>query len=244
MGIYLTRNKPKSKICFFIVISALIGMLIGVVFNLLIYANQAAAASDSIKIIVNGELLNLDVEPVVVENRTLVPLRAIAEALGCSVGWNVKTQTATISGPMNIIKVRINSYYILKTSVFESIQDEEIEIDVPPITIRGRTMVPARAISESLNATVEWIQSSNTVVITTDYEWDEIKGFSDGFAIIRKGEKYGVVNQQAAIVVPIIYDKILPFSDGLAEVEKDGVKFYIDDKNNQYLQRSDKKPSK
>ena len=218
------------------------GMIVFLIaLGMLINICPVEAANDTIVIIVNGKTLRPDVDPIVVEGRTLVPLRAIAEALGCSIEWSVQTQTATITGLTDIIKFRINSYYILKTSIFDDVEEEEIEIDVPPMVIKGRTMAPLRAVSESLNATVQWVQATNTVIIKTDYEWDELKEFSEDLATVRKGEKYGVVNKHGVLVVPFIYDKILPFSDGLAEVEKDGTKFFIDGNNNQYVLRSDKK---
>ena len=211
-----------------------------IVLVMLFNAGAAFSAEIPISIVVNNRLLKTDVEPVVIEGRTLVPLRAIADALGCTIEWNVQSQTATIKSPVDTVIFRINSYVIVKTSVFDNKEDRDIEIDVPPMIIRGRTMVPVRAISEGLDAKVEWVKETNTVIIDVDYLWDHLGDFSEDLAPVRKGGKYGVINKQGVMVVPMIYDRISPFKDGFAEVEKDGVKFYIDEKNNQYLRKSDK----
>ena len=211
-----------------------------IVLVMLFNAGAAFSAEIPISIVVNNRLLKTDVDPLVIEGRTLVPLRAIADALGCTIEWNVQSQTATIRSPVDTIIFRINSYVIVKTSVFDNREDKDIEIDVPPMIVRGRTMVPVRAISEGLDAKVEWIKETNTVTINIDYQWDYLGEFSEDLAQVRKGGKYGLINRQGVMVAPMIYDSISPFKDGFAEVVKDGVKFYIDEKNNQYFKKSDK----
>lgn len=44
----------------------------------------------------DGKIVTLDQPPIIKNSRTLVPLRAIAEGLGCEVGWDGATQTVTI----------------------------------------------------------------------------------------------------------------------------------------------------
>ncbi|MBS3985495.1 MAG: copper amine oxidase N-terminal domain-containing protein, partial [Selenomonadales bacterium] len=54
-----------------------------------------AAQQPAIRVMFNGQYMNLDVPPVIQGGRTLVPFRAIFEALGATVSWNDATRTAT-----------------------------------------------------------------------------------------------------------------------------------------------------
>lgn len=120
---------------------------------------ETTAQCDEISVMVAGELLTFDQPPVIVNDRTLVPLRAIFEALGVIVDWDEETQTiAAQSGDNTVIKLQIGSDKML-------VNGEEKTLDVPAQKINDRTLVPVRAISESLGCTVEWIEETNTVKI-------------------------------------------------------------------------------
>ncbi|MBS9780027.1 MAG: WG repeat-containing protein [Moraxellaceae bacterium] len=64
-------------------------------------------------------------------------------------------------------------------------------------------------------------------------QYDDFQKFEDNLAIIKKGDKWGVINKQNKIVIPIQYDKIyLKFTTlDVAEVRKDGKNFYINKQN-------------
>lgn len=117
--------------------------------------------SDEIKIFVDGKEVKADVPPVIVDDRTLVPFRAIFEALGAEVEWEAETRTAL--GVRGGIAVEIQ----IDSSVMK-INGEELVLDVPAQIIDDRTMVPVRAVSESFNANVGWISGTKTVVVTTE----------------------------------------------------------------------------
>jgi len=115
--------------------------------------------SGIIRVTIDGVPLSLDVPPAVMSGRTLVPLRAIFEALGASVTWDDTTQR--ISGARGsrtiVLYLGRNVAYIDGTAV---------ALDVAPTAVRGRTMVPARFVAESLGATVSWNEATLTVEIT------------------------------------------------------------------------------
>lgn len=120
-----------------------------------------AHADDGISITVDGNVLETDTPAQIIEGRTMVPLRAIFEALGADVEWNgaeksIKAQKGNIS-----INMKIDS------NIFVVDSDMVYELDVPPQIINGRTMVPARAVAESFDCEVEWNSVSRTVIITT-----------------------------------------------------------------------------
>ena len=109
----------------------------------------------------NGTTLSFDVPPIIESDRTLVPLRAIFEALGASVSWSEETQTVTAVKNNTTLSLQIGSDTLTKNN-------EPIPLDVPARLINNRTMIPARAISEALGATVDWDEETNTVIITSE----------------------------------------------------------------------------
>lgn len=101
--------------------------------------------------IVNGISKPIDVPPTIINNRTMVPLRFIGEALGAEVNWIAETQTVIF---------RLNGKELEMV-----INQPSPGMDTPPTIIKGRTFVPLRFISESLGADVTWYPSNRTVSI-------------------------------------------------------------------------------
>ena len=95
------------------------------------------AQADNVTVMYNGEKMTFDVQPVIVNDRTMVPMRAIFEALGCSVSWDDATEQAI--GIKNGKKVVVA---IGNTTAYNG--GKFIEIDQPPLLIDDRTMVPLR----------------------------------------------------------------------------------------------------
>ena len=100
-----------------------------------------------------------DAKPVIVDGRTLVPLRAIFEALNVNVSWDGATKTVTANSRDKTISLTIGVNQLIVNGV-------STPIDVPAMIIADRTMVPARAIAQSLGCTVAWLAGERTVVIT------------------------------------------------------------------------------
>ncbi len=115
------------------------------------------AIPDEIKVIVNGEKISFDQPPIIVDERTLVPVRAIFEELGATVEWIQDTQTVVIQQNEKIITLQIDSNIM-------RIGNEDIELDVPAQIINERTLVPVRAVAEALDCLVDW--DASTVIIS------------------------------------------------------------------------------
>ena len=108
----------------------------------------------------DGRLLSFDVPPQLIDARTMVPMRKIFEELDAKVTWAENTQTITaVKGDIEII-MQVGNNEI-------TVNGKTIELDVAPQLVNSRTLVPVRAVSESLNADVQWDDQSKTVVITT-----------------------------------------------------------------------------
>lgn len=118
-------------------------------------------AGEVLTVAVDEAKLAFDVPPVIIEGRTLVPLRAIFESLGADVQWDPETQIISAN--------RYDKSIILKLGDnIAAINDQQITLDVPPLSISGRTMVPARFIAESLGAQVNWEEEKRTVSIKSN----------------------------------------------------------------------------
>lgn len=102
-------------------------------------------------VVLNNENKILDAAPLISQNRTMVPLRFIAEAFGADVSWAQDTKTVTIVIDGKVLTMRIN-------------QDLE-GFGAAPIISSGRTMVPISYISKELGANVIWVPSTKTVAI-------------------------------------------------------------------------------
>lgn len=127
--------------------------------NAMFIANPISMAG-AVNLVVDNSLVTTDVAPVLMNNRTLVPMRALFEALNATVNWDGSTRTATATKGETVVSVQIgsNTAYVNNVATI---------LDVPAQTIEGRTMVPARFIAESLGATVTWDKATETVNIST-----------------------------------------------------------------------------
>jgi hypothetical protein len=115
-----------------------------------------------IVIFIDGELQQYKRAPVEINGRTLVPLRAIFEALGAKVEWDEATQTVTATKDGNVIQLTIGSKIAYKNG-------KKMMLDVPAQLFNGdTTMVPIRFVSEALGAKVGWDPVSRAVMISNE----------------------------------------------------------------------------
>ena len=110
----------------------------------------------------NGTEVTMDAAPYIAKNRTMVPIRYIANACGVSdenITWNQATRTATISGPNNVVTIKMGSNTITTSNGV-------ITMDTVAVNTGNRIYVPARFIANALGATVTWDAATQTVGIT------------------------------------------------------------------------------
>ena len=152
------KIKPNFKFTFSLLIF-LVMLLLGCSKNYVV-VQAAPETSKAITVSVDWGEIDFDVPPMIIEGRTMVPLRAIFEALDAQVEWNGTTRTVT--------GYRQNtSVSLVVDSKIATVKGEEIQLDVPAIIVSGRTLVPARFISESLGAKVSWDAKLRKVEILT-----------------------------------------------------------------------------
>lgn len=120
-------------------------------------------AEDDIHVTLNGAELSFDVPPQLIDNRTMVPLRKIFEAMGAAVDWNNDTRTVTATKGNERVIATIDSKNVY-------VSGDTKTLDVPPLIVDGRTLVPVRFVAESFGANVNWDEATRTVIIST--KWD------------------------------------------------------------------------
>jgi hypothetical protein len=115
---------------------------------------------------VNGELVTLDVAPVIADGRTLVPFRFIGEALGATIDWNEEERAASYTKDGMEIVLHLDMAHAI-------INGEEVELDTAPVVMNGRIMVPVRFVSETLGYEVAWEAEASRVTITGELAVEE-----------------------------------------------------------------------
>lgn len=131
-------------------------------------------AAQSIKVYIDGELMNFTQPAVIKNGSTMVPYRDIFEKLGAMVDYDYKTQMVTGTRGKEKVVLYIGS----KTAYVNGIKKQ---LDYAPFVMNGRTMVPARFVSEALGSEVKWDGNSYTVNISTV----PYKGYILGFYAVR-----------------------------------------------------------
>lgn len=153
-----------------VVLTVICVMLIGVLF-----ANAASDITESpnVKVIINGKITTYDDVPIIVDGRTLLPLRAILTNLGVPnddshIIWDGKEKSVTVIKDSTKIYLKVDSGTA-------SLNGKDIEIDVAPINYKSRVYIPARFISQSLGKKVFWDGSTTSVTIRDEKDFNEVK---------------------------------------------------------------------
>lgn len=118
------------------------------------------AGSGSIQVKLDGKEIVSDSPPVIVDGRTLVPARALFEAMGGTVSWNEASREVSVSVDDVNVKLKINSKKAY-------INGTEKTLDVPAKIIKNRTMIPVRFVSEAAGCQVSWDGKNRIVSIVS-----------------------------------------------------------------------------
>ena len=126
-------------------------------------SNTIVLTIDEHDALVYGTTKTNDVAPKVVNDRTMLPARFVAENLGATVEWDGEKQLVTITGKNE--KQEDVTILITIGSDYAKVNGEEVKLDSPAFVENDRTYTPIRFISENLGATVEWNETEQTVTI-------------------------------------------------------------------------------
>ena len=125
------------------------------------FTTLSTYANTDIRVTINGEEVAFDGQaPVIVGGRTLVPVRGVFEELGFDVGWNGEARQATLTRSDFTVVLTIGSATFTTNGINHA-------LDVPAQIIGGSTMLPIRAVLESVGYYLDWDGGTRTVIISS-----------------------------------------------------------------------------
>lgn len=138
-----------------------------------------------VEIFLDGRALDMDVPPEIRNQRTMVPIRAVAEAIGADVEWVQDTQQIVMTRAGSTVTMTLNS-------TTADIDGRAVEMDVAPYATAGRTLIPARYVAEFFDQKVDWDGTKRQVLITEDKSAlgdSNLEEWGIGMALV-----YGIMN--------------------------------------------------
>ena len=123
--------------------------------------NKIEESYKEITVYLNGEPLNFDQPPIIENDRVLVPMRTIFQALGATVDWNGNTKEITSIKENKTVKMQINNNTM-------TVNSNEIYLDMAPIIKGSRTLIPVRAVAEAFDCNVSWDSLNRRVDVITN----------------------------------------------------------------------------
>lgn len=134
-------------------------------------------AADSVTVYSNGNLV-AD-KGIIIDGRTLVPVRGVFEYMGYTAEWDNNTKTATLTNPKKNIIITLtngeNTFTVNNTSITP---------EVPQQIIEGKFMLPLRAVGEAVNAKVGWNNNTKTATINETNNFIKISPVEENDPII------------------------------------------------------------
>lgn len=154
----------------------------------LVVPTTLVMAQDEITVTVNGQEIDFsvydNVMPFIENDRTLIPIRAIAENMSFTVDWDGAERLVTVKNDSTDIVFVIDG-------AAATVNGEEISLDAPARIVDDRTFVPLRFVSENMGATVEWEEESRMITITTEQKREGTKPDGNGGGPRMGGNGFG-----------------------------------------------------
>ncbi|ABR49834.1 copper amine oxidase domain protein [Alkaliphilus metalliredigens QYMF] len=119
---------------------------------------QVAIAEPAVRVQIDGKYLETEDLPMIIDGRTMIPFRAIFNALDAEIEWDEKERVAIGMKDNIIIRLPIGKSYTF-------VNEEKMDLDVAASIINGRTYIPTRFVAESLGARVDWDAQNRVVYI-------------------------------------------------------------------------------
>jgi len=114
-----------------------------------------------VSVILDGRALSFEVQPQIMNGRTMVPLRAIFEEMGATIEWDGATRTVTAEKDDIVVVLTIGD-----TS--PTVNGQVVPLDQSGVIVDGRTLAPLRFVAEAFGGSVEWDANTRTASITTE----------------------------------------------------------------------------
>lgn len=185
-------NKHKGKIALGIIaISLLSSVIIKTTYN----STYALADNNGVRVFINGKSLGSDMPAYIINDRTMIPLRVVAEKFGAEVIWDQDNYAVNINKDGKTIRLYVDNRLVSYTeeNLAGGIISRYDVSDVAPIIINDLTYVPLRLVSNALGLDATWNQEKREVrvslskdVITSKYFDIDISNIVDGQIISDK----------------------------------------------------------
>ncbi len=156
------------------------------------FLSISVSAQKPVKIFVDSMEVGFDVSPQLINGRTMVPLRPIFEALRTAITWDDTTETVTATKENRIVSLTIGQPTMFINGV-------PTEMDVAPILIDNRTLIPVRFVAEAFACIVTWDDMKNVVNIISAYPGSTVPTYT-GVTGIPLKESRMLKNGQTAYI--------------------------------------------
>ena len=118
----------------------------------------AYAEESNISLQINGSEISAEVPPTIIDGRTMVPVRAIFEAVGANIDFDAETKTITAKKGDTTVNMTVGANAV-------NVNNKEVQLDAPAVIVNGRTLAPARFVAETFGYTVQWDAENKIVKI-------------------------------------------------------------------------------
>ncbi len=173
------------------------------IFLIAIYSNHVMAmklhydgkthnyTAKPISLVVNGQTINTEMPSIILNDRTMVPVRGIFEELGATVRWSSRQKLVTVIYKDTRVKLTIDS-----TKAY--VNNEERQLDVPAKLINDSTMIPAAFVARELGFKVNWNNTERTVSIREKTQADNavVLGYATYYTTSDKSSYNSIVRNQ------------------------------------------------
>jgi hypothetical protein len=119
----------------------------------------AYGEESNISLQINGSEISAEVPPTIIDGRTMVPVRAIFEAVGANIDFDAETKTITARKGDTTVNMTVGANAV-------TVNNKEVQLDAPAVIVNGRTLAPARFVAETFGYTVQWDAENKIVKIT------------------------------------------------------------------------------
>ena len=132
------------------------------VFSMLVAFIPRPSQAKVARLWVEGRYVTGDVSPIIHKNRTLVPLRQVAEALNLEVQWNNEAREARV-------EINGTTHAFIPGKAYYNAGDVKVEMDTETIIRNNRTYLPLRVIAEAMGKPISWDQATSTAIVGAGY---------------------------------------------------------------------------
>ena len=140
--------------------------ILSLIMLLTLLSANVYAQTKEVTVKVNNFVVESPVPAQIVNDRTMLPMRSIFERIGAKVTWMGTERIIFATKGSSLITMQIDNT-VMSVQHIENDELIRIELDTPPFIVDGSTMVPVRAVAESLGCSVEWDPQTYTVDIST-----------------------------------------------------------------------------